>query len=246
MSLSRIVVYKLINCRLKIIVESTLKFILNAIVPLEENQFIEFKEITALNPIKSIQNTVDEYVVAFLNSLKNREGSIYWGINNNRVVVGVKLNASQRDDLRKAINNQLDKVVPPIFSPKNYVINLYPICNEVMLELEDHWVIEVKVTQNIENSPVYFTNGKTCYIKTDSGRKEIYGAELVEYIRIKHQLIIESYQINNLIDFVKTSNNLAPILHWIDKPIPANQAKLYLGKLQYHFCSPKLLTAGFK
>ncbi len=65
-------------------------FVLNAPVLIEECGAIEFKRISGNRPLDAIKNTVDEYVVAFLNS--RISGRIIWGIRDtDRVVVGVKL-----------------------------------------------------------------------------------------------------------------------------------------------------------
>ncbi len=57
---------------------------------MEETRFFEFKEIKGANPVNSIKNTCDEYVVSFLNS---NGGSVFWGIrDNDRIVVGVIVN----------------------------------------------------------------------------------------------------------------------------------------------------------
>ena len=54
---------------------SPTQFILNQPVSVEETRHYEFKEIKGRNPVDTIKNTVDEYVVAFLNS---EGGRIYW------------------------------------------------------------------------------------------------------------------------------------------------------------------------
>lgn len=64
-------------------------FIRNEVLALEETRHCEFKEVKGSNPINTIRNTADEYVVVFLNS---EGGSIFWGIRDvDRVVVGVTL-----------------------------------------------------------------------------------------------------------------------------------------------------------
>ena len=214
-----------------------MKFILNTTTLLEETQFIELKKIEGQNPVNIIKNAVDEYVVAFLNSSKNEEGSIFWGIDDNRVVLGVKLDASKRDKLRQDINNQLGHIDPPI-SCANYTIRFHPIYNDIGNELKDCWVVEVKVTKDSKNAPIYFASGKTCFVKTDSGRKEVSGIRLVEHIRVRHKLIIESNRVNNFSEIIGIFNRLTPILHWIDKPIPANQAEIYFNALQENFYFP--------
>ena len=70
----------------------------------EEDLNHEFKEIKGNNPAKSIQNLVDEYVIAFLNS---SGGSIFWGITDQALIKSVILNNDQKDNIRKSINSKI-------------------------------------------------------------------------------------------------------------------------------------------
>jgi len=84
------------------------RFVLNHSVPVEETRHYEFKEIKGSNPVDTIKNTADEYVVAFLNS---EGGRIYWGIrDSDRIAVGVNLNYKQRDDLRRVVSEKLAQI----------------------------------------------------------------------------------------------------------------------------------------
>ena len=104
---------------------SDFRFILNQSVPFEETLSYEFKEVKGRNPIDSIKNKVDEYVVAFLN--REIQGHIYWGIENSgRTVVGVHLEYKQRDELRRKVTEKLFEIKPAI-TPSDYQVVLSQI-----------------------------------------------------------------------------------------------------------------------
>ena len=51
---------------------------------------MNFKEVKGDNPVRSISSIVDEYAVAFLNIGRKGVGRVYWGVSDDRKVVGVK------------------------------------------------------------------------------------------------------------------------------------------------------------
>ena len=91
-----------------------MEFILGKSVPLEESLNCKFKEIRGKNPVKQITKIVDEYVVCFLNE---KGGSIYCGINDDRIVQGVRINHEKRDLLKQIVGQKISSIAPPI--PKN-------------------------------------------------------------------------------------------------------------------------------
>ena len=90
------------------------KFILNQTVPFEEGPSCELKS-ERKDPVGSINQNVDRYVVAYLNS--KIEGSIYWGITNDGEVVGVNLDKTQRDRVRQLVDQKL-RNCDPFVSPE--------------------------------------------------------------------------------------------------------------------------------
>lgn len=160
-------------------------FILNSAFPIEENRYYEFKEVTGGNPINTIKNTVDEYVVAFLNS---RGGAIYWGIrDSDRMIVGVRLEPDKHDELRKTITNQLSNIRPAI-SPSAYEVNLFFVQDENSIKIPNLIIVEV-VTPKTFTGDLYFTGSNETFIKNDSGRKKLSGPELQDEIerRLREQ-----------------------------------------------------------
>lgn len=144
-------------------------FVLNQPVNLEETRHSEFKEIKGGNPVDTIKNSADEYAVAFL----NREGgSIYWGIrNNDRVVVGVSLDDSQKDDVRREVSTKLTQIQPRI-PVSSFGIYLHAVLDERGQEISDLYVVEVAVPGG---SPyeLYATGSGEVYVKTDGTKQKL-------------------------------------------------------------------------
>src|SRR5580658_533369 len=80
------------------------------IYPEEEGQELELKGVNAADPAGAISNAADEYAVAFLNT---RGGRILWGIRDaDRQIVGVALNATQRDEVQRRVVAKLQGIEP--------------------------------------------------------------------------------------------------------------------------------------
>lgn len=153
------------------------KFYLNKPVPMEETRQYEFKEVKGENPLFAIKRIVDEYVVAFLNS---DGGRIFWGIrDDDRVVVGVRLNYRQRDAVRRLITDKIFQVQPAV-SPSSYRVNLHEVF-EGNQPRKDLYVVEVIVRRPMTNL-LYFTGPGDVFIKTDAGKKKLSGSEIHDEI----------------------------------------------------------------
>ncbi len=157
--------------------ESVVRYVLEQPVAVEETRYHEFKEIKGLNPVRSIRKIVDEYVVAFL----NREGGrIYWGIRDeDRVVVGVRLNFRQRDEVRRAITDQVSRIQPAL-APSAYQINFHEVYQDGQA-VTDLFLVEVVVPRSQTNL-LYFTGINEVFVKTDAGKKKLSGLELQDEI----------------------------------------------------------------
>ncbi|MCU1267208.1 MAG: divergent domain protein [Acidobacteria bacterium] len=161
------------------------RFTLNKPVAVEETRHYELKEVKGRNPVAAIKNTVDEYVVAFLNS---EGGSILFGIRNeDRLVVGVRLTYEVRDNLKKDVIVRLMQIQPPI-APSAYRIVLHEVYEDenslnVILDL---FVVEVIVPRAFTQE-LFFTGGNEAFVKTDAGKKKLTGPE--QYDEIRRRLI---------------------------------------------------------
>lgn len=156
------------------------KFILNKPIDIEENLYHEFKEIKGNNVTSSIKNVADIYVVAFLNSKIKTKGSIFWGIRDkDSTVVGVKLNLSERDNIRRVVTEKLHQIQPAI-APTEYKIDMhqvYALNNKV----PNLYIIEIAVPPT-SSDYLYTTGSGEIYVKTDAGKKKLTGLEIQKEI----------------------------------------------------------------
>lgn len=152
-------------------------FVLGQPVEFEESLRCEFKEVKGGNPIQAIGKSVDQYAVAFLNA---SGGSIYWGIRDiDRVVVGLDLPDSKRDELRRVVGQKVAAIAPPV--PPDIV--KLPFHRVVSVDSHDTqapnlFVVEVSVKAP-EHPGLYLTGSGEAYKKTLGGKKKLSGSELV-------------------------------------------------------------------
>ena len=164
------------------------RFTLNKPLAVEETRHYEFKEVKGRNPVAAIKNTVDEYVVAFLNS---EGGRIFFGVRNeDRLAVGVRLTYEERDNLRKDVIVKLMQIQPPI-APSAYQILLHEVYEDeksvnVILDL---FVVEV-IVPRVFTQELFFTGGNEAFVKTDAGKRKLTGPE--QYDEIRRRLISEA------------------------------------------------------
>lgn len=168
-------------------------FILGQRLQMDETRFDEFKTVTSTNVMRSILDEVYGYVIGFLN-LEDRRGidycRIFWGItDNNRTVVGVKLNDSDRDQLRRDVCNKLSRIKPPL-AASSYYIELHNVHDVSGAPIQDWYVVEVGVGHGEEGS-FYCSENDTFYLKQDGTNPQLKGQSLIAEIRrrLKSQLL---------------------------------------------------------
>lgn len=152
-------------------------FIINEPVNFEETRYNEFKEVKGNNPVRSIVDIVDQYAVAFLNC---EGGSIYWGIrDSDRFIVGVKLDYSQRDEIRRITDEKLSSIQPTV------ALSSFKITFHEVLDgnnpIKDLYVLQVDTPQ-IDSKDLYFTGQNEAYLKTDGGKKKLSGPAIQQEI----------------------------------------------------------------
>jgi hypothetical protein len=148
------------------------QFIEGKKVSFEEDLIHEFKEIKGNNPIKSIQNLVDEYVIAFLNS---SGGSIFWGITNQAFVKSVVLDTEQRDNIRKSINSKINNIEPAI-DPTKITVFFHNVEDS-----NNSYVIEVNVPKS-NSVGLYFNTSGNTWVRVNGCKQKLQGVALQEYI----------------------------------------------------------------
>jgi len=154
-----------------------LDFVLNQPLPIEETRHYEFKEVKGNNPVGSIENTSDEYAVAFLNS---EGGRIFWGTRDeDGVIVGVHLDHRQRDEVRKAVINKLSQI-EPVIAPSLYRLELHQVKDQARAPIQDLYVVELVVPRAPQSDYLYGTGKGEVWVKTDSGKKKLNHLEMQE------------------------------------------------------------------
>lgn len=138
----------------------------------EEDMTHEFKEIKGKSPIKSIQNVVDEYIIAFLNS---SGGSIFWGICDDTTVKSIPLCTAQKDDIRNSITSKLRTIEPQI-DPTQVVITFHYVAKS-----ENGYVVEVNVPKSNSDGLFFNSSGNT-WVRLNGCKQKLQGLALQDYI----------------------------------------------------------------
>lgn len=147
---------------------------------LEEDLTHEFKEVKGKNPAKSIQNLVDEYIIAFLNS---SGGSIFWGICDNGRVKSLVLTSAQKDEINKVINSKINTLEPSI-DPTKIKVEFHPVN-----KTENGFVLEVNVPKS-NSVGLFFNSSGDTWVRVNGCKQKLQGLALQDYI-------VERMQKNN-------------------------------------------------
>ncbi|MDP2502154.1 AAA family ATPase [Vibrio splendidus] len=153
-------------------VNESYKFIEGEKCQFEEDATHEFKEVKGHNPTKSIQNVVDEYIIAFLNS---SGGSIFWGICDDTTVKSIPLCTAQKDEIRKAINSKLRTLEPQI-DPTQIGVIFHNVTSS-----EDGYVVEVTVPRSNSDGLFFNSSGNT-WVRLNGCKQKLQGLALQDYI----------------------------------------------------------------
>lgn len=161
----------------------------------EEEDSVEFKEVISSNPVKVIANHAERYITAFLNALI--EGNLYFGINDDGIIVGVALNRTDRDSLQKDIPNKLKNTDPPL--PYScYKITIHNVLNQCLEPIEDLYIIQIHtIKPNKEHFP-YRTSKSIVYYKKGSSCPTLNSEEITQ--EIKRRTLIHVHKEANEID----------------------------------------------
>lgn len=91
---------------------------------------------------------------------------------------------------------------------------------------------------------MHFLGGKKAFVKTDGGKKELSGLELVDEIKRREGVIFDERRIAEVSEALSILNTVKPLLFWWDKPIPLKEAKNYFRALSSLFYAPSALFDG--
>ena len=139
---------------------------------LEEDLTHEFKEVKGGNAAKSIQNLVDEYILAFLNS---SGGSIFWGICDNGIVKSLKLDLTQKDQIRKVINSKINTIEPAI-DPTMITVSFHNVSNS-----ENGYILEVNIPKS-NSEGLFFNSSGNTWVRVNGCKQKLQGVALQDYI----------------------------------------------------------------
>jgi Schlafen, AlbA_2 len=151
---------------------------------IEETRFDEFKEITTAHVVKTIRDTVNKYVVGFLN-IHDLHGEelcrIFWGVRNDGVVVGFPADRDQRDEIRRELQTKLSGVEPRL-GASAWQIRFHEVREGGGSVLEDVWVLELVVGRG-EPNEFYCAQDGTFYIKQEGTNPALKGQRLLAEMR---------------------------------------------------------------
>lgn len=164
-------------------------FILNKTVTFEENYEYEFKDFSkSKNPSKTIIDTIEQYASGFLNS--ENGGRVLYGISDNRVTIGLKLNYEQKDELNRNIQAKLQTLKPSI-DPTVYKIVYHDVFNEEMQLISDMYVFEFYVPTYFDKTIMHFTHSGEAYAKINGVNQKLDILQVQDWIkrRVTEELI---------------------------------------------------------
>lgn len=139
---------------------------------LEEDLTVEFKEVKGNNPVKSIQNLVDEYILAFFNS---QGGSVFWGINDDGIVTSLELTLKMKDDIRKSVSDKIN-VIEPQIDPTQIGVFFHKVSNT-----DNGYVLEVNVPRS-QSELLYFNSSGETWVRLNGSKKKLQGSALQDFI----------------------------------------------------------------
>jgi DNA modification methylase len=145
----------------------------------EEVIHYEFKAVTSRSPARTIRDTIERYIVCFLNA---EGGYVYWGIRDSREIVGVPLSYRHRDEIRQVLPQKAGSIVPSI-DPTACRIEFYPVYDDRRKVIDDHWIVELEVPYTSDKSVCYRTRNGNLYVKMDGVCSKLTGPQEAEWIK---------------------------------------------------------------
>jgi CheY-like chemotaxis protein len=147
-------------------------------IAVEENVTYELKTVRGANPVSTITNQADEYAVAFLNS---EGGTVLWGVqDSDHIVIGVHLEAIQRDRLRRDVYSKLASVRPAVVASA-FRLRFHPTVDAENAAISNVFVVELNAPAG-ETDRLYWTGGNETFIRVDGVKKKLSGPEIQDWI----------------------------------------------------------------
>ncbi|HEX5736849.1 MAG TPA: ATP-binding protein, partial [Blastocatellia bacterium] len=150
----------------------------------DETLFDEFKSITSGNVVRAVLNEVDDYVIGFLN-IDDRQGEdhcrLFWGVNNDHTIVGIGVDKSQRDEIRRGIVGKLSRIIPPV-AYSEYPIKFHQVLDRNRAPIEDLRVLELVIGKG-EDHEFYCSESNRFYLKQEGVNLELKGQQIIAEVR---------------------------------------------------------------
>ena len=163
------------------VVESTEDhFVLDSLFPRDENATTEFKACRPQNfDWQWAVGMLGKYICAILNT---EGGTIYYGIRDDHIVRGLRLDAKQRDWLRLGIDHCCNRFQPEVVSSL-ISVSFSPVYSESNLPISDLYVALIRVRKGLPGV-IYFTPypESAAYVKREASVRELKAQSLVSFI----------------------------------------------------------------
>lgn len=105
----------------------------------------------------------------------------FWGVDNKKIVVGIKTDANQRDEICNLIDGKM-RGIKPALAPSSYRVKFHQVKDSSDVPIEHLYVLEVVVAKG-EPSQFYCSQDGKFHIKKEATCHEIREHELVEELR---------------------------------------------------------------
>lgn len=138
-------------------------FILGSQLSADEDLRVEYKNVAP----GQVPKEAYEYAVAFA---RGAGGSIYFGVSDDGIVRGMRLDFSQRNDLRKRIEEKLFIIDPPLRAVEDYTIYFANVIDADGHPVLDTYVIDLEVKPTGEE---HRTAGGRAFHKGFSGKRKV-------------------------------------------------------------------------
>lgn len=154
------------------------QFIFGSQLQIEENEKFEFKAVGSAKPVRTIVNVAEDYIVSFLNA---EGGRILWGITDDRIVEGVSLNVSQRDEIRKGLASKIHDIQPPI-DPSCCRWSFHAV--EGADSSSNLCIVEIVIDRVLGADP-YFNHSGEAFIRLNGVSQKLKGPKLTGWIKTR-------------------------------------------------------------
>lgn len=140
------------------------QFVLNEVVEDDEGLEIEYKNVV----VNQISKEAYEYALAYI---RGGGGSIFFGVRDDKLVVGVEVDYENRDRIVGELENKLAGIQPRLKANQDYHTEFHKVVDERGNPISDRYIFEVEVRARNDSS--YKSASGKEFEKTYSGRKRI-------------------------------------------------------------------------